>query len=208
MYPNALVPKGQEDSLSSDILNNFDFNQTWVTPVDDLGDVGVEIEADYDLSFGYTFPWFNEEQFMIFAVQPNFKLGGIVHIVFHLYYLRIHVWVSVIGNELTLIDWRTKMDVVEYSQVCTSAEARQETGKIRTNIQFDFNECMFGILGFAIDDTIDCAWKEYYLSTPIFDEGLYNLDKLWVFQEEKCWTAEDVTIFQFDPELNSNQTPQ
>ena len=42
LYPDTLVPKGQEEeSISSDLLKNFDFNYTFITPVDDLGDIGV-----------------------------------------------------------------------------------------------------------------------------------------------------------------------
>ena len=110
--------------MSSDLLDAYDFNYTWVTPVDDLGDVGVALESDYDISFGYKFPWYNENQFMVWALQPHFKLGGIFHTVFHLYYVRIHLWVDMIGNEITLLDWKTKMDMMQYRNVCISAEAR------------------------------------------------------------------------------------
>ena len=123
---------------------------------------------------------------------------------FHFYYFRVHTWVDIVGNELTLFDWKTKMDVVQYRQVCTSAEARQETAKLRSNIQIDFNECLFGILGITVGDAIDCEWQEYYLDTPIFDEGLYNLDKQWTFWEERCLNSTEVSIFEYDPEELQN----
>ena len=55
VFPDTLVPKVEAfgDNLSSELLKVYDFNYTWVTPIDELGDIGVELVADYDLSFGY-----------------------------------------------------------------------------------------------------------------------------------------------------------
>ena len=95
-------------------MKAYDFNYTWITPVDELGDVGFALEADYDLSFGYKMPWYNENKFLVFQVKPHFKLGGLFHTVFHLYYFRIHSWWDIIGTQFTFMDWKTKMDLVEY----------------------------------------------------------------------------------------------
>ena len=149
--------------------------------IDALGDIGVTVEADYDLSMGYKFPWYTDKAYMIAELKPYFKLGGLLHNAFHLYFMRVHLWLDIITSQMNIFNLIFKMNIVTYEDVCASVSASNENLSVKMNIQMDFNECLFGYLPFilnflfvdegedAIADIIDCEWKTYYVRTPIYN---------------------------------------
>ena len=116
-------PKVQE-IFQDFTLKSLDLNSTSLIQVDSIGDIGIVIEADYDLGFGWKNPWFNDMQYMVIEFIPYFKLGGIFHTALHLYFMRIHIWYDVIGSELQLFNTRIMTDVVEYNEVCYRVSAK------------------------------------------------------------------------------------
>ena len=137
-------------------LSKFNFNFTQIVPVDTLGDIGFIIEADYDLGFGYKMPWFTQVQYLVAQWRPYFKLGGIFHTAFHLYFMRVHIWHDLIGSELTLANFEAQADIMTYSTFCYSITAENQNLRLITQIEIDFNECMFGLFGVFLDDAVDC----------------------------------------------------
>ena len=58
--------------------------------------------------------------------------------------------------------------------------------RAKLNMQIDFNECRFGLLGIIYNRQIYCKWEEYYLNNPILDEGLAIMDQSWTLLPEVC----------------------
>ena len=75
----------------------IDLNYTAIYNIDALGDIGIGIEGDFDMNFGYRMPWYNKGRYMITKFSPHFKFGGLTHVVFYLYFMRIHVWIDLIA---------------------------------------------------------------------------------------------------------------
>ena len=88
--------------------NYYDFNFTRLTAVNDYGDVGFELESDFDLSLGYTTPWANEDHMIVIDIAPHILLGGLLHIIFHLYMIKVHTYINVVASKITL-DVKTKL---------------------------------------------------------------------------------------------------
>ena len=51
------------------------------------------------------------------------------------------------------------MDVVDYNEVCFSLKGRNQNLRLKLNLQLDFNECMFGVFGVFLNDSVDCVWR-------------------------------------------------
>ena len=72
-------------------------NFTELVNIDALGDIGVQVESDFDMNIGYRMPWYNKGRYMITKFSPHIKLGGLTHIVFHFYFFRVHLWIDIIA---------------------------------------------------------------------------------------------------------------
>ena len=83
-----------------------------------------------------------------------------------------------------------------YSHFCYSVTADNQNLRIITNIEVDFNECMFGIFGVFINDALDCQWKKYWIEVPVFNEGFDYFDGQWTFVPENCIVSEQLSIFK------------
>jgi hypothetical protein len=177
-------------------------NVTQLVPIDNGGDIGIQFEGDYDLGVGYKMPWYAEENELVMRLKPYFKLGGIVHIAFFLYFMRIHLWNDLIGSELFLFDLASSINIVEYNKFCWGITSENYNFRLVTHIQVDFNECMFGMFGVFINDAIDCEWKQYWIDVPLFNEGLSEFDATWLFLPKSCITADSFAFFK---QLNQNR---
>ena len=58
------------------------------------------VEGDFDLSAGYTFPWWGDGPWVVTELAPNFKLGGYMHTQFDLYMVKMHIWLNLAAMEL------------------------------------------------------------------------------------------------------------
>ena len=176
-------------------LQYLNFNYSQIVPIDVLGDFGVVVEADYDLSMGYKMPWYTEFENLIVRLKPYFKLGGIIHLGYYLYFVRIHMWNDIIGSELVVANFAALMDIMAYSHFCYEITAENENLRWVTHIQIDFNECMFGMFGVFLNDTLDCEWKKYWIEMPLFNQGLPYFDGEWIFVPMNCYVTDEQGIF-------------
>ena len=103
-------------------------------------------------------PWYNELNYMVASFEPYFKLGGLIHMAFHLYPTRVHMWIDIISAQMDLFHAHGKVDIKNYNNVCGKITAKNTNLRVRINMQFDFNECLFGSFGTLILDPIDCSW--------------------------------------------------
>ena len=62
--------------------------------------MGYLIEGDFDLSFGYAMPWYDDGYFVKFDVAPNYRAGGDVHVQFDAYFFKLHFWIAMILADL------------------------------------------------------------------------------------------------------------
>lgn len=164
----------------------IDLNLTSLVNIDALGDIGLQVESDFDMNMGYRFPWYNKGRYMITKFSPHIKLGGLTHVVFHLYFIRIHLWVDLIAAQMNFCEFGAMLDVEEYRALCMKVTARQENMRFKLNLQFDFNECRFGLLGILFHRSVFCKWEEYYLNNPILDGGIAIMDQSWILMPEFC----------------------
>ena len=66
----------------------------------DKGSVGYLIEGDFDVSAGYSMPWFGDGYFIGFDAAPNLRAGGDVHFQFDMYIFKVHFWIAMILADL------------------------------------------------------------------------------------------------------------
>lgn len=102
-------------------------------PIDNLGDIGFILEADFDMNVGYTFPWYTELENLIIRFKPVFRLGGLIHTAFHLYFVRLHLYVDLLASEMTIADFIGKINIVDYSEVCAKIDASNENVRFKIN---------------------------------------------------------------------------
>ena len=140
-------------------------------------------------------PWYSEEDDLVVRFKPYFKLGGIFHTAFHLYFMRFHIWNDFIGSELVLADFAGFVDIMTYRQFCFDITAENYNMRMITHVQIDFNECMFGMFGIFINDLIDCEWRQYWIDVPLVNEGLPEYDGSWTFIPKNCIDAGDFELF-------------
>lgn len=110
-----------------------DFNLTTLANVDALGDIGYTLEADYDLNAGYKWPWYNKGKFMMSDLSVHFKLGGIAHLVLHLYFIRLHLWIDFVGTQMDIAKINTKLDIESYRALCASIMANHQNLRLKMN---------------------------------------------------------------------------
>ena len=115
-------------------FKNLDINMTQVVLIDSLGDVGFQIEADYDLGIGFKNPWFNDMNYLITELLLYFKLGGIAHTALHLYFARVHVWYDVIGSQIDIIRPKLMMDIEKYNEICLKISSKNENLRLKVHL--------------------------------------------------------------------------
>ena len=132
---------------------------------------------------------------MVMSFEPYFKLGGLIHMAFHLYPARVHMWVDVITSQFDLLHLHGKVDIKTYNETCGKVFAKSTNMRVRINMQFDFNECLFGAFGSMILDPIDCTWRQYFIKLPLLDEGFVEWDNSWELVKERCLITADYNVF-------------
>ena len=66
----------------------------------DKGVVGYLLEGDFDVSVGYSMPWYGDGYFIKFDAAPNLRAGGDVHIQFDMWMFKVHFWIAMILADL------------------------------------------------------------------------------------------------------------
>ena len=70
---------------------------------------------------------------MIIELRPMFKAGGLIHTAFHLYFIRFHLWVDLLGSELIVADITGKVNISTYSDACLKINALNENFRFKLN---------------------------------------------------------------------------
>jgi hypothetical protein len=185
-----IVGEIDDSAISEFSANSLNLNFSTFIPIDEGGDVGVEIESDFDLAAGYKMPWYSEDSDLVMRLKPYFKLGGITHLGLHLYNVRVHLWLDLIGSEFNFLDFATSVDLVTYNKICVAMSAENYNLRTVAHVQIDFNECMFGMVGVFINDIMDCEWHHYWIDVPVINEGFANFDGEWLFLPKQCLVAD------------------
>ena len=154
------------------------------------------MEGDYDLAFGYNFPWYSQDENLVGEFIPYYKLGGLVHTAVHLYFMRVHAWSDFIGLQLNLAIFQVLMDVLAYRHFCYGIFSSSTVGRVKVNLEFEFSECFFGLFGVFLEDGLECKWTKYYIELPIINEGISTYDTEWTFLPQNCIVGDGVSLYE------------
>ena len=114
------------DMKIPDWANKLCCNISILYPVNYLGDVGTKLTVDNDLSLGYHMPWYNDENFITVHLKPYFYLASSVHIMLHLYIIRAHFYIELIGSKMTVLDSMLKIDMKNFRDFGGSLSSKHE----------------------------------------------------------------------------------
>ncbi len=64
-------------------------------------DIGVTFALPLDVSLGYEFPYYSDNQYHVLDFKPHLLLGGKSFITLHLFYLRVTFFAELIGAKYT-----------------------------------------------------------------------------------------------------------
>ena len=79
---------------------------------------GIDIGVVFDVNGGYRWPFFSANQYMVTNPKVRFQLGGKSWVTIILYMIKLQVFLDVNGYDITPFDYKVKLDVVDYKEVC------------------------------------------------------------------------------------------
>ena len=151
-------------------------------------DIGVEFAFPLDLSLGFSFPYYSDNQYHVLDFQPNLLLGGKSYITVYLFYLRVTFFAELIGAK-GAVSARSYYDVINQNTFCSAIDWTFEALKLKITAQVDVKECDGGIAAVWLDGAIyQCEWKNNYLTYDFYTsdptEGRYAREG--VIRDTQC----------------------
>lgn len=130
---------------------------------------GIDLGLNMDISGGYKFPLYDEFQFIVQKFALNFLAGGRSWFTLALKYMKVHLFVDIIGYELVPLEILLKLDTITYKQYCTAVNWQGEALKFKVSGQIDIDECTYGFIGAFFTGFTDCQWNNYYIDYPFYE---------------------------------------
>lgn len=92
------------DCILSHFNTAFDFVYGHSVAIEDgifnKGTVGYLIEGDFDVSMGYSIPFYGDGYFIKMDAAPNLRAGGDIHVQFDMWMFKLHFWIAMILADL------------------------------------------------------------------------------------------------------------
>ena len=90
------------------------------------------------------------------------------------------------GFDIYPFDYKVKLDVVNYEEICHQLDWSSQGLSFSVNGQMSVNECSFGALGIIIQNYNLCEWKNQYVDYPLYSIAYDKLTFGETLVEEEC----------------------
>lgn len=158
---------------------------------------GIDVGVVFDVSGGYKWPFYTQNQYMATNPKIRFMIGGKSWVTIILYMLKLTVYLDVNGFDVIPFNYLVLLDIVNYQNVCHRLDWSSQGLSFAVNGQISVNECSFGALGIIIRNFNLCEWKNQFIDYPLYQVAYEELSYGGNFVETECydfWTGTNSTF--------------